>query len=130
MFRSVRSGECIFSFSTVILWCSARGQLSETGLALLKLPAKFDLAIELWLDVQLVLQRGDHVLLLSGTLQSIGRFGHVSPTRVATGKNDARSASNAKIEKVLAAIRDFEPGLMNDFRWSPRNSLRLSMMGT
>ena len=47
-----------------------------------------------------------------------------------TFSNSLRSASNAKIENVDAAIRTFEPGTISFLRSSPRRSLTLSMIRT
>ena len=44
--------------------------------------------------------------------------------------SSALSASNAKIENVLAAMRSFEPGWIDAFRSSPRMSFTLSMIFT
>ena len=45
-----------------------------------------------------------------------------------TCSSSLRSASNAKMENVDAAMRTFEPGLISVLRSSPRRSLTLSMM--
>ena len=45
-----------------------------------------------------------------------------------TCSSSLRSASNAKIENVEAAMRTLEPGVISALRSSPSNSLTLSMI--
>ena len=47
-----------------------------------------------------------------------------------TCSSSLRSASNAKIENVDAAMRTFEPGVISALRSSPSSSLTLSMIFT